>query len=575
MKRAFKIIIPILLVIAVIGSIGWYLFRFDPGFTRDFLLRQARSAENRGNHSFAAWIYELTYRHSQGDENIAIELAEQFKSVDNYTKAEYTLSNAIADGGSAQLYIALCKTYVEQDKLLDAVTMLDNIADPKIKAQLDEMRPDAPVANPESGYYNQYISVSFHKADGAIYYSTDNEYPSTKKTPISGKLELPGGESHIYALCINNEGLVSPLSIFNYTIAGVIEEVSIQDAALDQIVRQILGVGTEHKLYSNELWSITELEITNEVKSLEDLSKLPFLEKLTIPAGDYANIGTVSSLTGLHTLHISGVTLNSEDVTAIGNLPKLQTLTLSQCNLSSVAGLASAVSLQTLDLSNNTLRDLSPLKELTNLQTLILPRNAITNLENIAGLQKLEKLDLSNNAVTSSAPLAGCTALKNLQLSNNQLKNLEGLDKLNGLTVLVAESNQLTDINPLATCTELIQLDISDNKVTDLTPVSSMVKLQKLDFSNNRVEQLPKIPSKNVLTEINGAYNSLTSLKELENQSNLNYVIMDYNNGLKSIVPLRNCYSLVEVSVYGTGVTDISALTSMNIIVRYSPIAMD
>jgi hypothetical protein len=50
---------------------------------------------------------------------------------------------------------------------------------------------------------------------------------------------------------------------------------------------------------------------------------------------------------------------------------------------------------------------------------------------------------------------------------------------------------------------------------------------------------------------------------------------MDYNNGLKSIVPLRNCYSLVEVSVYGTGVTDISALTSMNIIVRYSPIAMD
>ena len=36
---------------------------------------------------------------NNGDAAGAIELAEQYKSSGNFTKAEFTLSNAIADGG--------------------------------------------------------------------------------------------------------------------------------------------------------------------------------------------------------------------------------------------------------------------------------------------------------------------------------------------------------------------------------------------------------------------------------------------------------------------------------------------
>ena len=135
MKKAFKIIVPILLSFAVLASMAWYFLIYDSSFTQELLLGHARYLENKGNHSAAVWMYNLAYSHSGEDGNVAIELAEQYKGIGNYTKAEFTLSNAIADGGTAELYIALSKTYVEQDKLLDAVRMLDNIADPTLKAE--------------------------------------------------------------------------------------------------------------------------------------------------------------------------------------------------------------------------------------------------------------------------------------------------------------------------------------------------------------------------------------------------------------------------------------------------------
>lgn len=574
MKKAIKIIVPILLVLAVIGSIGWYLLKYDPGFTRDFLLRQARSAEERGNHSLATWIYDLTYLQSNQDEDVAIELAEQFKAIGNYTKAEYTLSNAIADGGTAQLYIALCKTYVEQDKLLDAVTMLDNIANPQIKSQLDALRPSAPVATPESGYFNQYISVSISASEGTVYINTNGEYPSVKEQPFTGELTLSGGETTIYALAVGENGLVSPLRIFSYTIAGVIEEVTLTDPAMDQIVRQHLNVTDDHTLYTNELWGITNLEINGEVKDLSDLTLMPFLEQLTITSGSYENLSAISSLSSLSTLSIEGVTLTSDNLRIIGTLPKLQSLALPHCNLSSITELSNATSLTNLNLSNNTLRDLSPLSGMTELKTLQISHNAVTQLSDISTLIKLEELDASYNSLTSTADLAVCTGLKILRLDNNALTQLEGLDKLIALSVLSAENNKLTSINHLSTCTELTELTISNNKLSDISAVSAMLKLQSLDFSSNQVTQIPKLTS-DTLTQINGTSNLLTSLEALEGQTNLNYVVMDYNSGITSVTPLRNCFNLVEVSVYATGVTDVSALTAMNVIVKYSPVSIN
>ena len=96
---------------------------------------------------------------------MAIELANQYKADGNYTKAEYTLSNAINGDASVELYIALCKTYVEQDKLLDAVNFLSNISDPTIRNALEQLRPTAPTANYEPGFYSQYLDLELSSSN--------------------------------------------------------------------------------------------------------------------------------------------------------------------------------------------------------------------------------------------------------------------------------------------------------------------------------------------------------------------------------------------------------------------------
>ena len=104
MKKILKIAIPLLLAITILLSIGWYFFQYNTTFTRDFLLQQARRLEDEGKHDLAVWFYNLAYEQSQGSDAVAIELAQQFKEIGNYTKAEYTLSKAIEDGGSVELY---------------------------------------------------------------------------------------------------------------------------------------------------------------------------------------------------------------------------------------------------------------------------------------------------------------------------------------------------------------------------------------------------------------------------------------------------------------------------------------
>lgn len=571
MKKFIKILVPVLLALVVILSIGWYLFRYDRDFTQDFLLHHARTSDERGSHRLSAFYYNLAYRLSGEDESVAIELAEQFKKAGNYTKAEYTLSNAISDGGSADLYVALCKTYVEQDKLLDAVSMLDNIADLGVKARLESMRPKAPEATPGDGYYNQYIDVSL-SSEHTIYWSDDGEYPSVKDLPYSAPITLSGGENTIYALAVGENGLVSPLRVLGYTVAGVIEEVTFTDPGLDALLRQKLDVSSEHILYTNELWSITDLVITPDVADLSELSMVSFLETLTIEQGSYENLISLSALTNLKTLSIDGVTLTSDELAAIASLPALTNLSLPRCNLSSISELSAAVSLTHLDLNNNTIRDLEPLSKLPELTVLNLSHNAVTQLTALTGCVKMVELDVSYNSISSTVALTGCKSLEVLNLDYNSLSALEGLETLPAIRILSAANNQISTITNLGSAATLTEINVSNNILPEINSLASIIGLKILNFANNQVTALPAFTADCQLSSINGTRNQIASLDSLSVLTQINYVIMDYNSAIASLAPLEACFSLVEVSVYGTAVTDATALSKMNVIVKYTPV---
>ncbi len=571
MKRSVKRILPALLVLLIICSIIWYLAVYDPDFTQDVLLSQARFFDDQGNHNVAAWFYDLAYQQSGHDESVAIELAEKFKETGNYTKAEVTLSNAIADGGSVDLYIALCRTYVEQNKLLDAVTMLENVTDVQIKAQLEALRPQVPVSAPAPGFYSQYITVAVQSDTGKLYVTTDKEYPSTNDAPYAAPIQLVGGENTIYALSVGDNGLVSKLAVFGYVVGGVVEDITLSDSAIDAMVRTLLNKGPEDPISSAELWTITSMELPADALTLTDLQYFPYLKSLTSENGKFQNLNGLSSLTNLTELTIRKKVLSSSDIAMIADLPNLEKLTLEDCGLSSIANLSAAKKLTDLNLSSNTIRDISVLGAMTALARLDLNKNALTDLSALTTLTGLKELDVSYNSLENLAPLGGCVGLNLLDASHNTLSALTGLDTLKGLTSLNVSYNKLTDTSLLSGSKALTYLNLSNNTISDISALAPLNNLTEFDFSHNQIAALPAFAKDCPLVTVRGSYNKLTSVDPLSGLSLLNNVILEYNS-IGAVDSLASCYNLVTVNVFGNPVKDVSALTQRGVIVYYSPV---
>ena len=575
MKKSIRIILPIVLALAIIVCTGWYLFIYDRAFTRDVLLHAARYFEGNGNHTVSAWFYNHAYMQAGDNDAVAIELAEQYKQSGNYTKAEYTLSHAISDGGGVDVYIALSKTYVEQDKLLDAVEMLNNVTNKDVKKQLDMMRPAVPTSTPDplstGAYYTQYITVTISADSGKLYVSQDGEFPSVKDDAYHEGITLKEGKNVIYAVAVLDNGLVSPAAVFGFTVGGVIERVQFSDATMEASFRELLKLDAETPIYTNDLWTIKEFSVPENVTSLDDLRHLAFLEKLEMHSSVTSQFSYLSKLSNLKELSITDTALSAQELSVIGALPNLTKLSIRGCSLSTTAGLEQAKGLTYLDLSNNAVRDIAPLSGLQKLQEVNLSHNALNDLSALSSLSAMTSLDVSYNNLETLSPITTVSGLKKLIASNNALKDVNFFQNFTVLEELDLSNNSVTDVTPLSSCVALRKLTLSSNTIKDITSLSKLTKLEDFNFSNNKVTKLPQWSTDCALVNIDGSYNQLDTLVPLQGLKKLNNVFMDYNKGISSVKALASCPVLIQVNVYGTSVRQVSDLTSQSVVVNYDP----
>ena len=577
MKKTIRIIIPIILAAAIIACVGWYLFIYDVAFTRDMLLKTARHFESKGNHKTSAWFYNCAYRQTGDSDAIAIELANQYKNIDNYTKAELTLSKAIADGGGKDVYIALCQTLVEQDKLMDAVKMLNDITNKDVKAEIDALRPAAPTCSPDptstGGYFTQYITVTISANKGKLYVSNDGEFPSIHEDAYKDGITLKDGRNLIYAVAVSENGLVSPTATFGFTVGGVIERITFEDTAMEAAIRELLEVNADKVLYTDDLWKIKEFTVPDGASNYKDLRHMAYLEKLSITAGKSGELSNIAGLENLKELQIVKTSVLPEELNIIGGMPNLVKLTLNDCGLSTIAGLKTAVKLTYLELNNNPFGNLTPLSGLTQLTELKLSNAGLTDLSALSSLSALTALDISHNEIVNLSAISTLDKLQKLTAEYNKITEIAGLENLKLLTELNLSYNSITNVSSLASCTELKELNISYNNLTDISNLSALVKLLTLNFSNNNVGRLPEFPKDCALVTIDGSTNKLDTLVPLGGLLNLNNVLMDYNSGITSLKALADCPRLILVNVFGTGVRNTSVLTgnNSNILVNYDP----
>lgn len=579
MKKAFKIIVPIFLAIALIATTIWYLFVYDTEFTQDMLLRCARYFERNGSHSVAEWFYDWAYEHSDDNDSVAIELAEQYLETGNYTKAEYTLYNAIQDGGGVELYITLCNIYVEQDKLLDALNLLQNTSG-EVRDQLEALRPADPEASHEPGLYNDRISISFTAPQGQVYVTTEAvECPSLNKDLFKEPYSLEEGSNIFYAICVGENGLVSPVRTYEYILGGIVEEVKFSDKAVDKTIRKMLHLSEDAVIYTNTLWNVLEFTMPEDAKDYSDLKFLPNLEKLTIQKAKRDELDNLLLCPKLTKLEITESSVSDDVMEIIGSMTAMEELTLSNCGLSTISKLELLTSLKKVNLDNNTIRDISIFENTPHLEELSLMHNAVEDITPLAGCSKLRHLALGYNNIASIETAFSFPILQYLDVQHNAVASISGIEKLKELTQLNASYNKLTDISMLATSTNLMHLDVASNQITDLSALAGLNGLMHLYFSYNQVTEIPTWSSESMLVTIDGSHNLITTLEPLAGLPILNNVLMDYNEEIESVDCLVTCHALVKVNVYGTKVKDVSALAGTDpetglpfgVIVNYNP----
>ena len=400
MKHTLKILIPILLILALLIGACYFFLIARRDLTESVFTYWGNHFYSNGRYGRAITCYKLAMHFAPKDAELAIWLSNAYKRSGNYTKAEYTLVNAITQSpDAADLYIALSKTYVEQDKLLDAETMLGRITNDTVRTQIDALRPAAPVIEPESGTYTEYIDVTITGTEGTVYAVCNSDFPAEETDIYTGPISLTAGESKIVALSVADNGLVSDAVYAGYTVGSVVEPVTLADAGLDSYVRELLGKTAGSTLMTDELWAIEELDLPDTVASLEDL---PYF-------------------TGLRTLALhhssASMDLSFNAVTDISIVSELRQLV-------------------DLNVSNNQITVFPAVDADTPLWHVDISHNQIEDLTGLAGNLSVNFINADYNKIKSIAKLEECVMLVKMNLWDNPV-NTDEVKKLQDVGIII------------------------------------------------------------------------------------------------------------------------------------------
>ena len=169
--------------------------------------------------------------------------------------------------------------------------------------------------------------------------------------------------------------------------------------------------------------------------------------------------------------------------------------------------------IQSMDLSNKNISSIEGFEICNDLYWIDLSNNKITDISSLSEMKTLTEIDLSNNKVKDITPLESIKELRALNLSGN--RNVKGYERLNSLVNLNLTNCDITSTKNLFNLDNLSILTISDNNLSNIEGLPK--NLEELNVSNCNMDSLDKLADYTQLTILNVSYNKITTLEDLPN----------------------------------------------------------
>lgn len=434
---------------------------------------EVKSCVEMGNH----YLMELDYEQAVVSYQSALDidpkntqanlgLAEAYEQQQMYAYAEGIYQNMLADDNTqAEAYERLADLYIQQGRLEEAKKLLEEAvarADSEELALLyREAHPESPGVSHTAGTYRERIRLELLPAEDmhTIYYTLDGTEPNLDSKVYDEPIILRNGSTTVKAMEVNLTGYQSARVSYEYDIQIQGVAVTLEETAIDRLIRDKLGIPYHEPIYNDDVAQITQIYIVGDrvlsgsdersvylekeqyyvdgnnyalsgrgmIGSLNDLRQMPFLEKVVIEYQPQLDISALADCGGVRELSLVGDDLDSRDIEALRGMTQLKKLNLGWNDISDISALSGLTELTGLSLWGNSIDNIQPAKDLKQLIYFDFSDNRVADISALSEMKKLQQLWMYHNQVADISSVASLGELRVLMLRDNPVGNPEAV----------------------------------------------------------------------------------------------------------------------------------------------------
>ena len=296
-------------------------------------------------------------------------------------------------------------------------------------------------------------------------------------------------------LCLGTlpRALVACLALASTIGAFADTPVEIPDAALRACVEEALDKDEGTQITQDDMESLTTLAGCNGVSNLDGLEFAANLTQLSLWKGGITDLAPVSGLVRLRTLDVQSHPVN--DLVPLAGLESLQKLRLWHAEIADLSPILSLPRLWSLDVARNPIRDLPHWPPSSGLRDLAIGYTSVRDLSPLTSLPLLSHLSISGSDFSDLdfTALPRLKSLYTLGFRSAINVDLSALPELPNLQALVLrEADMVSDLSSLANYTSLRSLDLGriGLRSLDVIPLPVLGSLQRLELFNNQITEI-------------------------------------------------------------------------------------